>query len=260
MDLDLRGLIVRHRHVAPMVSALLAGTDAQVRILDADDAVVLARQLEPADPVEQRSPITAEGRIVGWVEGGRVAASIAGVLSYAYARELDKRTLAQEALDRYRELNLIYELAAALGAETDLAAITQTVVAEIDRLPGDESFLLLADEDGVLAAPPGGRSPTDPSGGIIEFVAAGEAEIVNDVSADARSSPAERDFAALIVAPLRGSAGSVGVIGRASRQVIEYRAGDLKVLSAVAALAGPAMDQARARGQVAHIGASELLP
>ena len=31
---ELRRLIVRHRHVAPMVSALLAGTDAAVTIRD----------------------------------------------------------------------------------------------------------------------------------------------------------------------------------------------------------------------------------
>ena len=36
---ELRRLIVRHRHVAPMVSALLAGTDAAVTIRDAEGEV-----------------------------------------------------------------------------------------------------------------------------------------------------------------------------------------------------------------------------
>ena len=40
---ELRRLIVRHRHVAPMVSALLAGTDAAVTIRDAEGEVVLER-------------------------------------------------------------------------------------------------------------------------------------------------------------------------------------------------------------------------
>jgi hypothetical protein len=257
MELDLRRLIVRHRHVAPMVSALLAGTDARVRIVDADNQVILARQLDQGDAVEQRSPITATGRIVGWVEGGRVAASIAVVLSYAYARELDKRTLAQEALDRYRELNLIYGLASALGGTTDLGAVAETILAEVDRLPGEESFLLTTGDDEAFAPLARDSSIQAEAGGVIDSALDGEAEIVNDLSGDPRSTPTERQFTALIVAPLRGQAGPIGVIGRVSRKQIEFRAGDLKVLSAIAALAGPAVDQARGRRQVAGVGAAD---
>jgi hypothetical protein len=41
---ELRRLIVRHRHVAPMLSVLLAGTDARVTITDVDGEVILDRQ------------------------------------------------------------------------------------------------------------------------------------------------------------------------------------------------------------------------
>ena len=41
---ELRRLVVRHRHVAPMLSVLLATTDASVRITDVDGEVILDRQ------------------------------------------------------------------------------------------------------------------------------------------------------------------------------------------------------------------------
>ena len=44
MEPDLARLIVRHRHVAPMLSALLTGTNAGVRITDAGGTVVLERE------------------------------------------------------------------------------------------------------------------------------------------------------------------------------------------------------------------------
>ena len=74
---ELRRLIVRHRHVAPMLSVLLAGTDARVTITDVDGAVILDRQAGAAprrdDPAAERHPIVVEGATVGWVEGPRPA-------------------------------------------------------------------------------------------------------------------------------------------------------------------------------------------
>jgi len=84
MDIDLRRLVTRHRHVAPMLSALLAGTDARVIVTDAEGTVILHREGSgPAGAITtdgQRFPILLEGQAVGWVEGQRVAAAVAAVL------------------------------------------------------------------------------------------------------------------------------------------------------------------------------------
>jgi hypothetical protein len=252
MDLDLRRLIVRHRHVAPMVSALLAGTNARVRIVDAAGNVVLERDAGAAEGEPQRFPIVSGGQPVGWVEGPRVAAAVASVLSYAWARETDKRSLSQEALDRYRELNLIYDLAQSIGATLEVPAVCAVAIAEAGRLPGGNGFLLLRDAaSGALRPAAGSGDPPVLAGagsgeGIVGAVADGEGEIVNDVAADPRAALAERAFASLAVAPLQVRGTRIGVIGVGSTEAIMYRAGDLKVLGAIAALAGPAIDQATA--------------
>ena len=54
--------------------------------------------------------------LLGWVEGGRSARGVASVLAYAAARERDKRSLANEALERYRELAPLRELLALVQA------------------------------------------------------------------------------------------------------------------------------------------------
>jgi len=255
VELDLRRLIIRHRHVAPMFSSILASTNARVRILDADEGVILNRDAgaEPEEPV-QRFPVVAERQVLGWVEGGRVGAGIASVLSYAAAREMDKRALSQEALERYRELNLIYDLAQSIGATLEIPAVARVALDEAARLPGGGApFLLLhGSADGMLATPagvdPGPIATAQPGAGILGAVADGAAEIVNDVATDPRATEEERAAAAsLIAAPLRVRGARIGVVGTAAAARHEYRAADLKVLSAIAALAGPAIDQCRAR-------------
>lgn len=265
---ELRRLIVRHRHVAPMLSALLAGTNARVSITDADGAVILDRQAGagPPDAPGDRYPITVEGATVGWVEGPRPAGSIAAVLSYAAARETDKRSLAREALDRYRELNLIYDLADQIGAVLETDAIAEVAVAEAGRLPsGGTGFLLLLDDDGTrLFARPAADAASSPMAtheagtGIIGAILSGDPEVVNDIAADPRAIEAEREFASIVAAPLRVRGRRIGVIGTISRAPIEYHASDLRLLGAIASLTAPTLDQAAThRSALMGSGASD---
>jgi hypothetical protein len=251
---ELRRLIVRHRHVAPMLSVLLAGTDARVTITAVDGEVILDRQAgagAAGAPVE-RHPIVIEAETVGWVEGPRPAGAIAAVLSYAGARETDKRALAREALDRYRELNLIYDLADQIGATLEIDAVARVAVAEASRLPsGGTGFVLLRQQDGErLEARPAGDGVAQPiadhrpGAGVIGAILAGDPEIVNDIAADPRATDSEREFASLVAAPLRVRGERIGVIGTISREPIDYHASDLRLLSAIASLAAPTFEQA----------------
>ncbi len=250
---ELRRLIVRHRHVAPMVSALLAGTDAAVTIRDAEGEVVLERS--GAGAGEARHDVTVDGEVLGTVEGGRAARGIAAVLAYAAARERDKRSLANEALERYRELSLIYDLAAAIGGHEDLEAIVGTATAELSRLPHDaRGFLLLLAPDGALRAAPGYAGTGSPitegrlGEGIIGSVTqAGIAELLEAAGEDERATDAERAGGSVVAAPLRADDHTIGVVG-ATATGGAFRAADLKVVTAIAALAGPAIGRALAAG------------
>jgi putative methionine-R-sulfoxide reductase with GAF domain len=250
---ELRRLIVRHRHVGPMVSALLASVDAAVTIRDADGAAILERG-GPAGtgPAEAtvRSEVAVDGDILGWVEGGRSARGVASVLAYAAARERDKRSLANEALERYRELALIYDLAAVIGGSDAVEPVVQTAVTELSRLPHDaRGFVLLADGD-TLRCAPGCDGEGCPVGdgrigvGIVgEAAATGGAELVEDAAADPRATAAERAGGSLVVAALRSGDRLLGVVG-ATATGGPFRSADLKVVTAIAALAGPAIGRA----------------
>jgi len=253
MEMDLARLIIRHRHVGPMLSALLSGTNAGVRISDEAGVVILER--EAGGIGFEKFPIAVEGRTVGWVEGDRAARAIASVLSYAVSREADKRSLAREALDRYRELNLVYQLADRLSGELDIDAVGQIVVDEASKLPaGGTGFLLVVDGAGLLHpigpapgpdAAPGPRAAVE---GIVGAVArSAVAEEVNDVAADPRATDAERAWASLIVAPVVSRGETIGVLGVGTRTRVDYQAADLKLLAAIAAIAGPAIAQTRGR-------------
>ena len=249
---ELQRLIVRHRHVAPMVSALLAGTDAAVTIRDAEGAVILERASGVRDG-DGRHDITVEKDVLGTVEGGRAARAIASVLSYAAARERDKRSLASEALERYRELSLIYDLAEAIGAARGQDEIVAIAERELGRLPGGAQAIVVLEgglsgdelSDRVVGVV-GPFARLDAGEGILGgALERGEADLVDDIAEEPFASAAERAFRAVVVAPLRADGRTFGVLGAASTAPAAFRSTDLKVVSAIAALTGPAIAQAR---------------
>ena len=67
-----------------------------------------------------------------------------------------------------------------------------------------------------------------------------------DVPGDPRASKAERGTASLVAAPLNVRGDRIGVIGASSTTRVEYKASDLKAISAIASLAAPAIAQALA--------------
>jgi len=64
------------------------------------------------------------------------------------------------------------------------------------------------------------------------------------VAADPRANDEERQWASLVAAPLRVRGERLGVVGTRSSSPVEYHASDLKVLTAIASLTAPTLDQA----------------
>ena len=81
--------------------------------------------------------------------------------------------------------------------------------------------------------------------GLLGAIFGGEAEIVNDVAADPRSSAADGAWPRSWPRRCACRGERLGVIGTRSATPVEFHASDLKVLTAIASLAAPTVDQAR---------------
>ncbi len=197
--------------------------------------------------------LTSEGQTLGWVYGSR-ATWLARWLQYVVTQEEEKRTLAQETLDRYREVNLLYDLAEKMHATLDLQALADLVIAETQALLGGYQgcLMLYNPHSQVLEVvssygPPVEQTYFPPGMGIAGHVfQTGRAEIVNHVTQDTRFVPGLIPIQALMCAPLNTKAGVLGVINVTSDTPVEYTASHLKRLMALAAQAALAISNARA--------------
>jgi putative methionine-R-sulfoxide reductase with GAF domain len=224
-------------------------------VFDTAGKVYLGELATTTSADEHKSPIEVGDTIIGFVTGPAAPAdALAQMLVHLAARESEGRSLASEVLHLYREVHLIEQLSEQLAALLNLSSVSQSALAQAQRLIHATSGGILvmekADDPLYLAASFGpahtdGTEDPGPLAANSKFAASvlerGIAEIVNDCAADPRALDSERNLKALICAPLRSGQRSVGIIALATSSPSSYSAADLKLLNTIALQTGAAI-------------------
>ena len=263
-QVKLKRLFSKRKAATPLMTELMAAMDEPVSIQDEKGKHLLGAV---DGDLGEKHTITHEGQTLGWVVGHN-SALIASFVRHLVSKEAEKKVLAIEVLDRYRELNLLYNLSEKLATCLELKAVAQTAIDEAKRLiQATSGAILLRNEHneeanllemsaafGVSLIPEpveGRQAQTAPptslklGEGIVGNVAQrGKAEIVNDVQADTRSTWHEKKVSSLLCAPLKAKNNVIGVIVLHHHTPIIYTAGDLKLLNTLASQAAPAIENA----------------
>ncbi|MBI1879516.1 MAG: GAF domain-containing protein [Chloroflexi bacterium] len=252
-QIKLKRLLSKKQEAAAIVSDLIEAINTPISVQDREGNTLMGAA--SAGP-QGRYPITCSHNIIGWTIGQERAELVATLLTHLANKEAEKDTLADEMLERYRELNLLYHLSEKLATSLELAAVAQTALDEASRLiKATAGWVMLLDEGQAdldpIAAFGQGFQPQQRvklGEGIIGGVALnGKAELVNDIQADARyvEGQISTPISSLICAPLKTKNQVIGVIALGvSEAGVAYLAADLKLLNTLASQAAPAIENA----------------
>jgi phosphoserine phosphatase RsbU/P len=226
-------------------------------IQDAEGAWLLGQ--EPADPALARRPILLEGDALGWVVGPeRAAAVLADLLTHLAEREFEKRTLSQETLERYKEINLLYSIAGKMAACLDAQSIAELVINEACKLivATSASIMLLNQERNRLEmlAASGTAAATsftlDPGQGIAgNVLVTGKGVIINDVTVSPEFVEGPVPIMSIMSIPLKVEDNIIGVMNISHETPVTYTAGDLKLATALATQAAVSIENARLQAE-----------
>lgn len=211
------------------------------------------RLLLGADPGEAAPSygIAADDQQLGDVRGGSGAEAVAAMLRHLAARELEKVQLANETLGRYKELTLLYDMSDRLSRMLEPGDVARSVVEEACRaVNGHQAVLLMHDRrtDTLVAlANHGGDGEITvlPAQSGVEgrVLRTGQAEFVEEVDTAVRGT-LDRNITSLICAPLRSGERVVGVLRVTDTRPAAWNAGDLKLVTSLAAQAASALQGA----------------
>lgn len=169
-------------------------------------------------------------------------------LNALLAQSLDRREVANEALDRYREINLMYRVAETVGALLDVEKIPQMVLEESQRvIRANSGIVLLSPANGDAEWEIKATDCVDGQAAILKEItqrALGEAW-QSDRPAIVTELPTS-SLSAILWAPMKGKNRVLGaiVLSRAQGQPV-FTASDEKLLMALASQAAISVENAR---------------
>src|SRR5688572_6094823 len=105
--IQLKRLLSKRRETIGIVTALLTALDAPISVHDIDGEHLAGTANVSKDGMYS---VTCGGKTIGWTNGHERAELIARLLTHLANKETKKSTLADEMLERYSELNLLYNL------------------------------------------------------------------------------------------------------------------------------------------------------
>lgn len=220
-----------------------------------------AATIETPPPQTFARTLTVDGAPIGYLVAAKSGDLIPGdqldaaatLIEQHIAQVISNRNLAQETLERYREINLLYHVQEAIGAHLELDQIGELVLNESTRVIQATcgALLLLAPDrtafeiQAVQGLVPAERycSPDKTIAGWV--VRARQPVIVNDVAADPRCGPADTRARSLLCAPLTVGDKSTGALVLYNKQGDIFTASDQKLLTALAWQAAIAIETAR---------------
>ena len=253
-QISLKKLFAKDR--GQILESLLGALSQPVAILDAQNQPVFGPP-EASRETSAAVPILHNGNPVGWVTGPgspKEQAGVASLLAYLLDQEAEKKALASEVLDRYRELSLMYRLSSRLIASPHPEVIARMALDEACPLIQVASGMVLLrineNEELTIVAACGRGFQSRPgawdSAGVVQRVLhTGTAELTSSLPASQYFTEMEGASISMLCAPLKTEKRSIGVIIAVSDQPDQFTAGDLKLLNAIAMQTAPAIEIAR---------------
>ncbi|MCP4351789.1 MAG: GAF domain-containing protein [Desulfobacterales bacterium] len=243
--------LIRKNEVISLISSLTDILESPVSVVQSDGRILMGEEGQ-TDFI--RYPISVDDNLFGWVCGQQGANVLADLLAYLAAQELEKRALVQETLDKYKEINLLYNISEKIAASLDLEKVAKLVIDEALRsIEGTSASVILLDEItgkfeiiSEFGRKHGSKTSLVPGKGIAGNVFInGKAEIVNDVPSDPRYIKGNKKENSMICAPLKTNDRTIGVIRISSDTSVRYTAADLRLLTTLASLTASAIENSR---------------
>jgi len=183
----------------------------------------------------------------------RVGPFLAGCLEQLLTGEAARRSLANEALLKYREISLLHRATLGLNGSLRPRDVALSLLTECQRddLPADVGMVFLRVADEETYQPLGAFGPVGACGLadvarstlFWDIARSQKAEIINDLGNDQRWR-SEASLRSLLLSPLSEGGKCVGMLALACVAARRFEASHLQYVSTIATVAGIAMGNA----------------
>ena len=251
--------ILRDEAVISLLKNLAGRDNCCFGIFDVEGRLLWGENPTVFDTLPKRE-IEIKDQVIGYVKGEMDIDVVPLILNLIIRYEQEKRNILNETLERYKEINLLYNLGEKLNSNFNIHSIAKLIVQEVlDNLRGDAASLLLYDKNSDKLEVIAYKSlkgfamdafrlkPGEGIGGHVFQI--GQPEIVNEVSQDERFKKSDEPIASIMSVPLKVEEKAIGVVNLSSSESYQYSSTELKLLYAIASQAAFALENSQLHKQ-----------
>ncbi|MBL4936391.1 HD domain-containing protein [Clostridium sp. YIM B02515] len=200
--------------------------------------------------------VTVNDEVIGWVIGNEKAECIASILHSICINEYEKKKLAKETLEKYKEINMFYDVSEKLASTTRAGNVAKIVINEAMKHLNITfaSIVLVNEETQVLETIcqvhkninlENGKLKVDLSINnefIKNIISRKTGEIIDNVKEVEGLACEGYMLNSLICAPILAKGKAIGIMLLGNDKVYEYTAADLKLSNSLAYQTGIAIE------------------
>lgn len=240
-EIDFKRFVSR-KEVSSILNSIIKAINTDIGIYDLEDNLLLGKKGKEGF---EKYPVEGINDIIGWVTGEERAFAVVSLLNYLTYMDYEKRSLASELLDKYKEVSLLYDIAESITSLNSAEAGKLILERATRLIKADSASIMLLNKDkGALEIVSGIGKNYDakisfkPGEGIAGTVLiTGKGEIINKLQNDPRFVKGKNRISSLICIPLRLRNETIGVMNISTEETFEYTSEDYKVMTTLATLA-----------------------
>ncbi len=249
--IKLKKLFGKNQELITGLIALSHAIDSPLQIYDHKETPLLKQSQAKHT---HRFPLTHQGEILGWVSGNEQLEALVPILNLLIKNEIRNKSMADEVLDAYREITLLFNVSEKLTASVKIQNVMQVALSEATRLINASNGIVILTQGDQNQPPPIVHFGPEDNDSMITSLAQSvldqpkqqlKAEIVNDLNGDTRFSGNDQSLRCLLWAPLKTKGNHIGLIMIGHHDSSEeYSARDLGLLNTIASQTAPAVEKA----------------
>ncbi|MBF0472386.1 MAG: HD domain-containing protein [Nitrospirae bacterium] len=230
---------ISENEISGILDDLIKSSTDSIGVYDSNNNLI-----KGSESILESYPIIIEGETIGQVRGKGFAKTISIIITNFINKDMAIDSLTEEILDKYTELNFIYDMDETVHSTLNTDEATVHILSEIKNLfNADNVSMFTKSKDGktlVVTASIGkeyekGTVVSMSIDNIIGHVYLnGAGQIVNDTASDKRFGKTSSSVKSMMCVPLKSRGNIQGVIYLGSVISVNYTAENLKQLSVIA--------------------------
>ncbi len=242
--------LLTQKDIKYLVKNIFATVETPSYLVSTDGKVLFGTFTEG---LTEKYPVKLSDTTYAWVVGDSKALAIAELISFLIKQEFEKKSLANELLERYEEIDLFDELSTQITNSLDINQIAQLVLERISTIiECNIGVFLLLDSQINQLKPISDfgqfgcfEFPITLGKGILgEIISRGKGEIVNNIYESLKCYDNDKPIVSLICVPLKNKDRVIAAIAVGSQTQVNYTTEDLKLLNIFATQAAIAIEKA----------------